>query len=38
VRQRESLKEALRREVEEETGLQIQFIALSGLFDRPQRR
>ena len=37
VRQRESLKEALRREVKEETGLQIQFIALAGLFDRPQK-
>ena len=37
LRQRESLKEALRREVKEETGLQIQFIALAGLFDRPQK-
>jgi ADP-ribose pyrophosphatase YjhB (NUDIX family) len=37
VRQRESLKEALRREVKEEVGLQIQSIALSGLFDRPQK-
>jgi ADP-ribose pyrophosphatase YjhB (NUDIX family) len=37
VRQRESLKEALRREVNEETGLQIQFIALADLFDRPQK-
>jgi ADP-ribose pyrophosphatase YjhB (NUDIX family) len=37
VRQRESLREALKREVEEETGLQIQFIALAGLFDRPQK-
>ncbi len=37
VRQRESLKEALKREVKEETGLQIQFIALAGLFDRPQK-
>lgn len=37
VRQRESLTEALRREVEEEIGLQIQCIALAGLFDRPQK-
>jgi 8-oxo-dGTP diphosphatase len=37
VRQRESLKEALKREVEEETGLQIQLIALATLFDRPQK-
>ena len=37
VRQRESLTEALRREVEEEIGLQIQRIALAGLFDRPQK-
>jgi len=37
VRQRESLKEALRREVEEEIGLQVQSIALAALFDRPQK-
>ena len=37
VRQRESLKEALRREVEEEIGLQIQSVSLAGLFDRPQK-
>ena len=37
MRQRESLKEALRREVKEEIGLQVQFIALAGLFDRPQK-
>jgi ADP-ribose pyrophosphatase YjhB (NUDIX family) len=37
VRQRESLKEALRREVEEEIGVRIQFVALADLFDRPQK-
>lgn len=37
VRERESLKKALKREVEEETGLLIQFIAIAGLFDRPQK-
>ncbi len=37
VRQRESLKEALRREVEEELGVKIQSVAFAGLFDRPQK-
>jgi ADP-ribose pyrophosphatase YjhB (NUDIX family) len=37
VRQRESLKEALRREVEEEIGVRIQFVTLADLFDRPQK-
>jgi ADP-ribose pyrophosphatase YjhB (NUDIX family) len=37
VRQRESLKEALRREVEEEIGAKIQSVALTALFDRPQK-
>jgi ADP-ribose pyrophosphatase YjhB (NUDIX family) len=37
VRQRESLKEALRREVEEEIGVKVQSIALACLFDRPEK-
>ena len=37
VRSRESLKEALRREVEEETGLKIHSITLSHMFDRPEK-
>ena len=37
VRQRESLKEALKREVEEETGLKIHSITLSHMFDRPEK-
>jgi ADP-ribose pyrophosphatase YjhB (NUDIX family) len=37
VRPRESLKEALRREVEEEIGVKIQSVSLAGLFDRPQK-
>lgn len=37
VRQRESLKEALRREVAEEVGVRIQSVALADLFDRPQK-
>jgi ADP-ribose pyrophosphatase YjhB (NUDIX family) len=37
VRSRESIGEALRREVEEEIGLKIQAVALVSVFDRPQK-
>ncbi len=37
VRAKESLKEALRREVEEETGLKVHSISLTHLFDRPEK-
>ena len=37
VRPRESIEDALRREVEEEIGVKIQSIALGALFDRPQK-
>ncbi len=37
VRARESLLEAIRREVLEETGLKIQSVELNQLFDRPEK-
>jgi ADP-ribose pyrophosphatase YjhB (NUDIX family) len=37
VRERESIEEALRREVQEEIGLRIQSVALKALFDRPEK-
>jgi ADP-ribose pyrophosphatase YjhB (NUDIX family) len=37
VRMRESLVDALKREVSEETGLKIQGISLSHVFDRPDK-
>lgn len=37
VRPRESLREALKREVLEETGLKIQNIVFGEYFDRPQK-
>lgn len=37
VRMRESLLGALKREVQEETGLKIQSIVLGDIFDRPEK-
>ena len=37
VRPRESLLDAIRREVEEETGLKIRSVELDQLFDRPEK-
>lgn len=37
VRRRENLSEALRREVEEETGFKVYPPALVGLFERPEK-
>lgn len=37
VRPRESLREALKREVNEETGLKIQNVTFGHIFDRPQK-
>jgi ADP-ribose pyrophosphatase YjhB (NUDIX family) len=37
VRSRETIEEALKREVEEEIGLKIQSVDLVALFDRPEK-
>ena len=37
VRSRETIEEALRREVEEEIGLKLQAVSLLDLFDRPEK-
>ena len=37
VRSRETIEDALRREVDEELGLRIQSVALLDLFDRPEK-
>jgi ADP-ribose pyrophosphatase YjhB (NUDIX family) len=37
VRSRETIEDALRREVDEELGLKIQPVALLDLFDRPEK-